>query len=72
MSTQRDQRLPVRVFNGAMRTLEKLGRGRARFTDSEGAMLAAASKAAGGATRVLRGERRCGTDPPSFARRSRR
>lgn len=50
MSIQRDQRLPVRVFNGAMRTLEKLGRGRARFADSEGAMLAAASKAAGGAT----------------------
>ena len=50
MSTQRDQRLPVRLFNGAMRTLEKLGRGRARFTDCEGAMFAAASKAAGGAT----------------------
>jgi hypothetical protein len=50
MSIQRDQRLPVRVFNGAMRTLEKLGRGRVRFADSEGAMLAAASKAAGGTT----------------------
>lgn len=50
MSTQRDQRLPVRLFNGAMRTLETLGRSRVRFSDSEDAMLAAASKAAGGAT----------------------
>lgn len=49
-STSRDQRLPVRLFNGAVRTLEKLGRGRTTFVASEEAMLAAASKAAGGAT----------------------
>lgn len=50
MSTKRDQRLPVRLFNGTIRALEKLGRGRASFVESEAAMLEAASKAAGGAT----------------------
>jgi hypothetical protein len=49
VTTTRDQRLPVRVFNAAGRTLEKLGRGRTRFVEAEGAMLAAAVRAAGGA-----------------------
>ncbi|MCA1807097.1 MAG: sulfotransferase [Actinobacteria bacterium] len=49
MTTQRDQRLPVRLFNGAARILEGFGRGRSSFVDAEDAMLAAASKAAGGA-----------------------
>lgn len=45
-----DQRLPVRLFNAGMRTLERLGRTRAGFVESQEAMVAAASKAAGGAT----------------------
>lgn len=50
MSTRQDQRLPIRLFNGAMRAAEALGRRPARFQDSFDSMLAAASKAAGGAT----------------------
>jgi len=50
MSNERDQRLPIRLFNGAMRTFGKLGHKPARLVDCEGSMLAAASKAAGGAT----------------------
>ncbi len=50
MSDQRDQRLPIRLFNGAMRTLAKLGSKSSSFVASEDAMVAAASKAAGGAT----------------------
>ncbi len=50
MATTRDQRLPIRLFNGAARLLERLGRGRAGFVESEAAMLEAAGKAAGGAT----------------------
>lgn len=50
MTTKRDQRLPVRLFNGAMRTLEKLGRAPTSFVDAEASMLEAASKAAGGAS----------------------
>jgi len=50
MSNQRDQRLPIRLFNGAMRTFGKLGHKDAGFVASEEAMVAAASKAAGGAT----------------------
>ena len=47
MSTERDQRLPVRLFNAAARALEKLGRGRAGFAASESAIVEAAAKAAG-------------------------
>ncbi len=50
MTTERDQRLPVRLLNAAARTLEKLGRRRKGFVESEAAMIEAASKAAGGAT----------------------
>lgn len=49
MSKQRDQRLPIRLFNGAMRTAGRLGRGPKSFAASEDAMLEAASRAAGGA-----------------------
>jgi hypothetical protein len=50
MSAARDQRLPVRLFNGAARLAESFGRRRSRLADSEDALLSAASKAAGGAT----------------------
>ncbi|MFN2425741.1 MAG: sulfotransferase [Candidatus Binatia bacterium] len=50
MSNQRDQRLPIRLFNGAMRTFARLGRKTTGFVESEEAMIAAAAKAAGGAT----------------------
>lgn len=50
MSTKQDQRLPIRLFNGVMRTFEKMGSKPASFVSREGEMLAAASKAAGGAT----------------------
>lgn len=50
MSNPHDQRLPIRLFNGAMRTFAKLGGNTAGFVASEDAMVAAASKAAGGAT----------------------
>ena len=50
MTSERDQRLPIRLLNAAARTLEKLGRRRETFVRSEDAMIAAASKAAGGAT----------------------
>jgi hypothetical protein len=50
MSTQRDQRLPIRLFNAAVRTMGRLGGGPKSFAASEEQMMAAASKAAGGAT----------------------
>lgn len=50
MSTQRDQRLPIRLLNGAVRAFGKLSGPPTKFVDSEDAMLAAASKAAAGAT----------------------
>src|SRR5512141_256918 len=50
MSIQRDQPLPIRMFNGAMRAFARIGHRPAGFVASEDAMLAAASKAAGGAT----------------------
>ncbi|HEY2773335.1 MAG TPA: sulfotransferase [Candidatus Binatia bacterium] len=50
MSSERDQRLPIRIINGAARVLESLGRSRRSFVAAEEEMIAAASKAAGGAT----------------------
>lgn len=49
-TTTRDQRLPIRMFNGAVRALENLGRRRRGFAQSEDAMLEVASSKAGGAT----------------------
>jgi hypothetical protein len=50
MTIQRDQRLPIRLFNSVMRTSGRLGGGPKSLARSEERMLAAASKAAGGAT----------------------
>ncbi|HYC57585.1 MAG TPA: sulfotransferase [Candidatus Binatia bacterium] len=49
-ATSRDQRLPVRLFNGAVRTVEKLSRKRASFADAEQGLRSAAVTAAGGLT----------------------
>ncbi|HYC01278.1 MAG TPA: sulfotransferase [Candidatus Limnocylindrales bacterium] len=49
-ATSRDQRLPVRLFNGAVRTIEKVSRKRTSFVQSEQALREAAIAAAGGLT----------------------
>jgi hypothetical protein len=46
-SGKSSQRFPVRLFNGAHRVLERLGRGPTPFVDSEGSLRDAARKAAG-------------------------
>jgi hypothetical protein len=47
MGRPKDQRLPLRLFNGAMRTKERLGRPRPRLLDSREPLVAAAAWAAG-------------------------